>query len=357
MRVIHFVEALKGGPATYLEALLPLQRAAYDHVAVLCRQSQAQFVRTPGIELITYPDTCRSLAGIAQLMRYWHRQVTRTRYDIAHLHSSFAGLAGRLGPYRPPYSPRIVYCPHGWAFGMEASGAKKALYRTIERQLARSSDAIVNVSLNEETLAHSAGIPSSRSRLVCNGVVDGTWTPLPRGKRPKNLLFVGRYDRQKGLDTLLAAMPTLAPLGFRLTTIGGPVVGKPQVTRLPPDVRNLGWLSTEDVSEQMAKADVIIMPSRWEGLSLVAIEAMRAGRPIVASAIGGLAELIEEGSTGVLFEPGSPQALAQAVIGIADMDISSMGRKARSRFEARFTATRMFTEIDALYRELGRFDG
>lgn len=70
MRVIHFVEALKGGPATYLEALLPLQIAAYDHVAVLCRQSQAQLVRTPGVEILTFPDTCRSLAGIARLVRH-----------------------------------------------------------------------------------------------------------------------------------------------------------------------------------------------------------------------------------------------------------------------------------------------
>lgn len=237
---------------------------------------------------------------------------------------------------------------------METSGPQKALYRFIERQLALSSDAIVNVSHNEASLAHRAGIRARLSRLICNGVTEGSWRPLRKGRRPKNLLFVGRYDRQKGLDILLAAMEKLTPLGFTLTTIGGPVIGKPDVLSIPRSVKDLGWQNPEAVSAAMAAADIIVMPSRWEGLSLVAIEAMRAGRPIVASSVGGLAELVEDGKTGVLFVPGSPDALAQAVIKIAALDLSTMGREARTHFEARFTAKRMFREIDALYRELGQ---
>lgn len=356
MRVVHFVEALKGGPATYLDALLPFQLAAYDHVSVLCPSSQAQFVRTPGIDLVTFPDTRRTLPGIARLIAYWHRHVGSQGYDVAHLHSSFAGLAGRLGRLRAASGPRIVYCAHGWAFGMETAGANKALYRLIERFLARRTDAIVNISGSEDALARNARLPALRSDLVYNGLLDTPWTPLPVGCRASRLLFVGRYDRQKGLDILLDAMPALTPLGFTLTTIGGPVIGKPSVRTLPNHVRNLGWREPQEIAAEMANADIVVMPSRWEGMSLVGLEAMRAGRPIVGSAVGALPEQIEHGVSGMLCTPGSAPALAGAIAALRHRNIRAMGVSARARYEANFTAERMFNRLDALYRGLVKVD-
>lgn len=356
MRVVHFVEALKGGPATYLDALLPFQIAAYGQVAVLCPRAQAQFVRTPGVEIVTFPDTPRTLAGIARLIAHWHDHIRARRYDIAHLHSSFAGFAGRLGWRRASPAPRIVYCAHGWAFGMETAKANKAVYRFVERHLARRTDAIVNISASEDALARGARLPAHRSNLVHNGLADSAWEPLPAGRRPLRLLFVGRYDRQKGLDILLDAMRSLTPLGFTLTTIGGPVIGKPSINSLPDHVRDLGWRGPGEIAVEMGKADIVVMPSRWDGMSLVALEAMRAGRPIVGSAVGALPEQIEDGVSGVLCKPGSPLALAAAVSSLRDSDIRAMGLCARARYEANFTAGRMFERIDALYRRLAGAD-
>jgi glycosyltransferase involved in cell wall biosynthesis len=352
MRVVHFVEALKGGPASYLNALLPLQVEAYRHVAVLCPGSQAHFVRVPGAEIIPFPDTGRDIAGVMALARLWRCHVSANRYDIAHLHSSFAGLAGRLAIRRRPAMPQIVYCAHGWAFGMETSGAWKMLYRLAERRLARRTDAIVNISDSESALAVEAGIPRNVSHLIHNGIADAVWSPLPEKGGPTRLLFVGRHDRQKGLDVLLDAMEVLRPLGFTLTVIGGPVIGAVGPHHLPPDVTDLGWQCPEVVEAAMAEADIVVIPSRWEGFGLVAAEAMRAGRPVVASAVGALPELVVDGATGVLCPPNSPLALAGAIEKLATKDLRAMGQRARERYEAHYTAARMHLAIDALYHRL-----
>jgi glycosyltransferase involved in cell wall biosynthesis len=121
---------------------------------------------------------------------------------------------------------------------------------------------------------------------------------------------------------------------------------------LPASIIDHGWRSPKEVEAAMADADVVVMPSRWEGLPFVAAEAMRAGRPVVAAAVGGIPEMVVDGETGALCAPGSPQALAEAVLRVAAMDIRQLGLNGRKRYGEMFTAEAMFHRMDAVYRKI-----
>jgi glycosyltransferase involved in cell wall biosynthesis len=114
----------------------------------------------------------------------------------------------------------------------------------------------------------------------------------------------------------------------------------------------LGWLSPAQIHAQLRAADIFVAPSRWEGLGLAAIEAMRAGVMVVASDVGGLREVVQDGVTGRLAKPGCADALRQALLADDASARAAMGREGRRRYLQRFTAERMNDEILALYERV-----
>jgi glycosyltransferase involved in cell wall biosynthesis len=350
LRILHFAETLVGGPASYLNELLPFQVKTYGEVWLFCPADQRHLIKCDGVRTIGFSDYTRSFAGLVRLFQSWRALTRNTEFDIIHLHSSFAGAIGRLdvGPRRS----KVLYCPHGWSFGMDCHPLLRVVYAVVERVLSGRSDTIVNISMGEQELARMAGLPAQKLRMVHNGIRDVEWRPLKRGKTAQRLLFVGRYDRQKGIDLLLEAMEELRHDGYSLNCIGAPVVGKPAVEAFPSCATDLGWQAPERVREAIADADLIVVPSRWEGFGLVVAEAMRAARPVAATAVGGLTELVVDGESGVLYRPGSPQAIIDAVRRVGAMDIRQLGINARRRYESMFTAGQMVQGINRLYLEL-----
>lgn len=347
-RILHFAETLYGGIATYLNQLLPHQVAGGDEVYLFCPEDQQHLVNVAGVKIIPATPASRSIRGLVTIAREWARHHRQHRYDLVHLHSSFAGLIGRI--FRP--DAQIVYCAHGWSFAMDIANYRRNAYAAIERLLAGRSDAIVNISHDDQSLADAAGIPRDRSHVIHNGLGDRVWTPLPNERRAARLLFVGRYDRQKGFDLLLSAMRTLRGQGFALTAIGASIVGKTVPIPIPEGVTDCGWQSPEHVYDAMDAADAIVMPSRWEGFGLVAVEAMRAGRPVIAASTGGLREIIVDGETGILHGTNAADEIVTACLRLRDLDIAALGRRGRERYEAMFTSKQMAARVDALYSSL-----
>lgn len=347
MKVVHFAETLLGGPATHLNELLPFQVKKYDEVTVVCPESQKHSIKTPGVRVVTFPMSSRSPIELAKLWAFSQRFLENEQFDIIHLHSSLAGAVARLPPHR--YSAPVVYCARGWSFAIHKDGLKKKLYELIERLLSRRTNAIINISYDEARLATEAGIPEVKCSTIYNGIADATWSPLPPETIARKLLFVGRYDRQKGIDVLVAAMEELHLEGFELTTIGGLVVSKPDTEKFPSYIKDRGWQTPQAIQLAMQEADAIVMPSRWEGFGFVAAEAMRAGRAVIASSVGGLKEIIVDGKTGLFCQPEDVYSLRSAVRSLRSHDVSQLGIAGRRRYEEKFTSQRMFNEIDDLY--------
>lgn len=259
----------------------------------------------------------------------------------------------------PRHRPKITYCAHGWVFAREDPEWKNRIYAAIERRLARVTDAIVNISHYELNISAKHGLPDAISHVILHGT-SGYAPSLTKigGFNPSltNLLFVGRFDRPKGIDILLEAMRMLTDRPVHLYAIGGFVVDsgalETMVSELPPNVTCLGWLPRQEVGAYFAAADALVMPSRWEGFGLTAIEAMSQATPVVASNRGALPEIIIPGKTGILVPELTSAVLAETIAGLDKEQMRRWGDEAQKRQQEFFSLERQNRELIDLYDAL-----
>jgi glycosyltransferase involved in cell wall biosynthesis len=362
VKVLHVAETAKGGVRGYLEELVPHQLAIYgaDSVRLVLPKDHvdgaspipASAIRAIAADNNRLRRTLRLVAATLSELRHWQP-------DVVHLHSTFAGAALRPLLALLPGGPRVIYCAHGWAFDRAQEGPANGLIAAVERLLARWTDAIVCVSAHDRQSALAVGIAAERLIHINNGIADLPGQPEtardPADAWPADrvrILFVGRLDRQKGADILCQALEQLRHTHYAVV-IGDSVVSNADAAlRLPDNARGVGWIPRSDVEGFVRAAQVVVMPSRWEGLPLVALEAMRAGRAVVATRVGGLPEVVEHETTGLLVPPDDAPALVRALAVLDAARLESMGAAGRQRFERLFRADRMRDRTEALYRSL-----
>jgi glycosyltransferase involved in cell wall biosynthesis len=155
---------------------------------------------------------------------------------------------------------------------------------------------------------------------------------------------------EKGVQTLASAAALLPDAQLRMAGDG------PESALLDGvnGITRLGSLSGEVVRQEMNRAMTLVIPSIWyENFPRTIVEAFATGLPVIASRIGALADLVRDGETGLLFEPGNPQDLADKMAwALAHPDeMADMGRKARARYEAEFTAESNYAQLMAIYAD------
>lgn len=165
------------------------------------------------------------------------------------------------------------------------------------------------------------------------------------------VVFVGRLSPEKGLDTLIEAASIARDLNFLI--VGGGPYGttiKAKSAGLT-NVRLMGAVSHEDALRYIAGSDVVVLPSYVEGLSTVILEAMAMHVPVVATAVGGNNELIEDGVTGLLVRPGDPEGLAEAMTRLVnDVELSRrMACEAYKRVSEEYSWDRVFSQYLRVY--------
>jgi glycogen(starch) synthase len=185
--------------------------------------------------------------------------------------------------------------------------------------------------------------------------------PGPPPLDPPHLLGIGRLVPFKGFDVALQAFRRVLDRlpRARLTLAGdGPERTALEHLAARLGVRDavdfVGWVHPGRVQALMSAATLVLMPSRWEGLPLVALEAQAAGRPVVASRAGGLPEVVVDGETGRLVPPDAPEALADAVLALLarPVELARMGHAARERAARVFDQVRCVDEYAALLEEV-----
>lgn len=366
LRVLHVAETLLGGISSYLAELLPdqLRRYGDDRVALLAPADQiAGLPALPGLRVTGYRRGGRNPLALLSLLLCVRRCMRDLKPDLVHAHSSFAGALARLAGLGLRRRPRIVYCAHGWSFLREVAPIKNWLSRTAERCLAPLGDAIINVSEAEQEAALAAGLPREQCVVIRNGIAAH---PVPCGglgsqaqdqdqassESPLRLLFIGRHDRQKGLDLLLQEFRDLPSEQYRLFLIGSAVLDRKdaRASPLPPGVCALGWLSRAQIDEWLQRADAVVIPSRWEGFGLVALEAMRAGVAVIASNRGALPEVV--GNAGRVYPLEERGGLARVLRGLDRAALRAMGEIGRIRQRQEFDSVRMCQEVHHLYERV-----
>lgn len=331
---VHVSETIRGGIASYLREIIPLQVARYGsgRVVVVTTDDQICDLGTmPGVKAISV-KRATSRARTAWRVRCALTALLKDHPTrILHVHSTFAGVTCRL-----PFGVRrrvgaIVYCPHGWPFIRTGRTVRVAGW--VERVLAHFCNAIVCVSKSEYAIAVKQGLSCEKLHVIYNGLPDRAPPVSARevGHGALRLVFVGRFDRSKGFDVLVEAL-NLVKRPMEVEVFGESVLGEYQESRLPSSIHMRGWQGFSVIEESILRADALVMPSRWEALGISAIEAMRAAKPVVASRVGGLRELVEDGVTGFLIPSDSPQALATVLTHVKRSTLMEMGECGRVRF-------------------------
>jgi glycosyltransferase involved in cell wall biosynthesis len=362
--VLHVAQPTDGGVARCVTALAASQLRSGWQVVVACPPGgwSSADLRAAGVEVVPWPARRSPGAGLAGEVRALAGVVASVDPAVLHLHSSKAGLAGRLAVRGRRLT---VFQPHAWSVEAVPAGLRGAT-RAVERAAARWTDLILCVARQERDRGRALGIPG-RYAVVPNGVDTRHFATADPGQRVRSrarlglgpgplAVCVGRLCRQKGQDLLLAAWPRVgsAQPDATLALVGGGA-------RFPapvPGVLVAGPVT--DPRDWYAAADVVVCPSRWEGMALVPLEAMATARSVVASDVGGTREALAPGA-GALVPSGDPATLAAEILRrLADpARADAEGRVGRAHMVRHHQPAQALADVDRLYRDLleGRLAG
>ena len=319
--MLHVTQASFAGVAAIVGALAESQQQLgwspviaapeRDEIPEIAGSAGVRFVewearRSPGPSLVT---ECLRLRGI----------VRRERPDVVHLHSSKAGLAGRLVVRG---AIPTIFHPNAWSF-LAMGGVGRRVAEGWERASSRWSDLLISSSDGETAIGRSLGI---RTPIVTvgNGVDVERFTPVGGGDRERLraelglsrqpiAVCIGRLCDQKGQDLLVAHWPKVSAMvrGAQLVLVGDGPLGSQLREQAPPFVVFAG--ARRDVERYLGVADVVVQPSRYEGLSLATLEAMACGRSVVAFDVQGMRDTIGD-DAGAIVPPGDIDAFCAEVI-------------------------------------------
>ncbi|MEO5616611.1 MAG: glycosyltransferase [Candidatus Eisenbacteria bacterium] len=358
MRVMHVIEAMHQGGAESL-VVEHARLAAPDIETEVCALNRGgpalEAARATGAEVRVLGS-----GGLTRLLAL-ARRMRETRVDVVHGHNPTGGLYGALAA-RLAGVPAVLRTEHSFHF----AGRHSRFYPALERVSTALTGRVICVC-EAVRASHASRLGGDPARFVV--VLNGVAEPSPVRPRADTrralgladdaplVLTVGSLTRQKAQHLLIEAM-ALPPLnGAHLWIAGeGPLRADLERRRdtlgLAARVSFLG--ARGDVGDLLAACDVFVLSSSREGLSVTLLEAMRAACPAVATRVGGNAEAVLDGVTGLIVPPGQAGALAVALgelLGDADRR-SAFGRAGRERWAALFSAERMVRETETLYRAL-----
>jgi glycosyltransferase involved in cell wall biosynthesis len=360
--------------ARILMVTQPTDGGVFQHVAQLCEglteRGHEPVVagplreRPPGLAAEVVPlDLMRAVAPAADAhaVAAAARLVRRMRPALVHAHSSKAGAVARLARVAFPRTP-LVYTPHGYAFaGYFESESERTRYRIVERALAPLTSLVLCVCEAERRLAATVG-SERRTCVVHNGIA----VPHPgvphqslaelRARGPV-IGLVTLLRPGKGIETLVDALPeVLAAHPDASVAIAGrgpdrdQLEARARARRVAHAVHLIG--ETVGPMPLLAGADVFVSASWAESFPYNVLEAMAVGLPVVGTDVGGTAEAVAHGETGIVIPPRDPQALAGAIRALLDDPPRrrALGRAGRRRVEERFTLDRMLEGTIEAYR-------
>ena len=358
LRVAHVVESLEIGGIERIVAMLVRHMRNAFHIEVICTSRGgpiAEAIERDGtpVRVLGLPTYYPSgIAGLARTLR-------EIRPDVVHSHGHFAGVLAR-GAGVWAGIPAVVHHLH------TIDTTLRRRHRHLERLLATVTSRVVCCSgAVAEHARRDLRLPERITTIVPNGIdpppeVDAT-AQREQLARPIPPLIgcIGGLARHKGQEVLIRALEPLArdlPEGTVLFVGEGKYreALESRARSVPPgwSVRFLGRRT--DARSLLAATDIVAVPSiEREGFSLAALEAMDAAKPVVASRVGGLPEVVEDGVTGRLVDPDDPVALADAIRSIWTSPDrgQGMGAAGRRRVDSLYRGSMMARRITALYEE------
>jgi len=374
-KIVHLqlLPLMSGVQKVSLDELAHLDPARYERIAVCkCEGEFTEQLRRIGVRVHLVPELERAISPRRDVQAYLAlRDFFRAeRPNIVHTHSSKTGILGRLAA-KAAKVPTIVHTVHGYAFPGESRQAIKAIFKFLERKAGQVTNRMIVLNDTDKAIARDLlGVPESRLTLLPNGVDVDAYAPASPERRAALRAgefgvhdadhvivgMIGRLWLQKNPQCFVRAairVTALRPnVSFFMIGDGefrAELEAAIQASGDAQRIRILGWRG--DVPELLKALDLMVLPSRWEGMPLAILEAMSSAVPVVASDIPGNHHLVEDGSDGRLFPLDDDEALAAALIELVD-DPGRRARfsaQARAKVLARYTLSARMDKITAIY--------
>ncbi len=378
-KVLHIITRLdKGGSAenTFLTAK-GLDKKKYDVTLMSgpvddASQERRTQVEESGIRYIPLPGLVRNIHPVSDLIALFRirRFLAKEKFNVVHTHTSKAGFLGRFAAKRAG-TPHIVHTPHGHIFYGYFGRLKTKMFIGLEKFASRMTDKIVALTESEKSdyIAHKI-VDEKKCVVIPSGIELDRYRGLTLEDKnklkkkigiPENALVVGTVGRLvpvKGPEFMIKASAHIIPLSPQTYFVfaGDGPLKKPLQTLAKEmgadkNILFLGW--RDDVPRILSTFDIFLLPSLNEGMGRVLAEAMALGKPIVASHVGGVPDLVIHGKNGFLVPAKNPEELAKHTqLLLEDKDRREKMGRAGKEMASGFAHDAMVQKIANLYDEL-----
>lgn len=355
-----------------VDLLIRLDRNIFD-IKVICSGQGAltNVLAEHNIPVINLPELKREINILFDTIAFLKLIAIfkKFKFDIVHTHSSKPGFLGRLAA-KMAGVPAIIHTVHGFAFHQYSSRISLRIYRLFERIAGLAADKVILLNRDDFEYAKAKKIVNNKKIVkIHNGVcLEDFDYKIDINQKKKSLDikkddfiigFVARLWEQKAPDDFIAAIPiVLEKIPNVLFLIIGDghlrssLESQAQKLQVQNQIRFLGWRN--DVPEIVQILDVFVQTSLWEGLSLSILEAMAAGKPVIATDIKGNNELVVDGITGFLVPPRMPEMVGSCITTLLNDKklIKKMGNFGRKRVEEKFDIKLQVERTKNIYHEI-----
>lgn len=372
LNVVHCLRAPVGGLFRHVRDLAAAQAARGHAVGVVCDANAADALTdarlaelAPSLALGLLKVAMSREIGLADVgaCRAVARWIGERAVDVVHGHGAKGGAYARIAGAmlrRGRPGTAVIYTPHGGSLHYAPSSLKGRIYMTLERRLARATDAIVFESAySAGVFSRNVGIAPCPTRIVPNGLAPGEFTLHAPAADAADFLFVGELRRLKGVDLMLDALAALPAGSPRRAVIVG---AGPDGEAFREHARRIGLEGRVTFPGAMPAAAafklgrVLVMPSRAESFPYIVLEAAAAGLPMIATDVGGIGEIVA-GTDTRLVPPERADLLARAMREADESPEAARAKALRLRQSVaqRFTVAGMTDAVLAVYAEARRY--
>lgn len=322
-----------GGVAEYLYMLLNnIDTEKYEHILIVSEDYREQIERfenlvneiyfVPMVREISPKKDIKSIFEIKKILK-------QIRPDIVYLHSSKAGAIGRIALLFSK-KVKILYNAHGWYFNAKIGRKKKRIFAIVEKILAFKTDKIINISEDEYNSAINYKIAKPEKMCIIENGIDFNKFKHSKQYREETrrkynidaeqilIGVVGRLTEQKDPMTSIKAFKIVHEKNknTKFMFIGSGELEKEMLeyarqNHLESDIIITGWVT--DVEKYIPALDIAILPSKWEGFGLALVEYMACDKPIIASNVGAISDIIKDGENGYLIKMEDIEQLANKI--------------------------------------------
>jgi len=349
-----------------------LDKNKYD-ITLLCGKSGQWIQRArliPGIKIIFVNELIRKIHcfyDIIALIKIFF-YIKKNKFYIVHTHSSKAGFCGRIAA-KIAGVPIIIHTIHGFPFHDYMNTAKKHFYITLERLLSKITTKLITVSnLNLKQAIQLKIGDAQKFKNIYSGILFEKFERHINGKEKKKAIniddnvkvisLIGRLSKQKAPHYLLKAVPEISSQypDVLFLLIGDGELKKyliklTSTLNIEDKVRFLGFRN--DIPEILEITDIFVLTSLWEGLGRSLTEAMYMSKPVIATKVDGVPEIVKHEKTGLLINPKDHKGIVTAITRLLlnPKFAENLGNRAHAQVAKNFSADTMVFNIDTLYRE------